>query len=101
FARIDCMELLLNKGANPNFKNQQGETALMCSVHDLDKMKLLLDHGANPNASTLAGNTALLIAAHGPNKNEIIKLLLAKGADPLVTNQKGENPMIRAALFGD
>ncbi len=43
-------EMLL-QNANPNLKNQSGETALHhCIVsNDLDKIDLLLSHGANPN----------------------------------------------------
>ena len=101
YSSIDIMQLLLEKGSNPNAKNMMDETPLMWSVHDAAKTKLLLDHGADINAKAKSGNTALLVASVGFGKYEIIKFLLDRGADPLVINNKKENALMRAALFGD
>ena len=101
YASIDCMQLLIEKGSNVNAKNSLDETALMWSVHDLAKMKLLIERGADINAKARSGNTALLIAAVGVVKYEAVKLLLDKGANALAVNNRKENALIRAALFGD
>jgi len=43
YSSIDCMKLLLDDHANPNEKNNAGETALMCCTQDFDKVKLLIN----------------------------------------------------------
>ena len=101
YASADCMQLLIEKGSNVNAKNKFDETALMWAVHDLAKMKLLIERGADINARAKSGNTPLLIAAVGQSKYEAVKLLLDKGADALAVNNRKENALIRAALFGD
>ncbi|HJS53210.1 MAG TPA: ankyrin repeat domain-containing protein, partial [Chitinophagaceae bacterium] len=101
YSSLDCMQLLLEKGSSPNAKNSAGETALMWSAHDLAKMKLLIHQGADINAKAKSGNTPLHIASVGQGRYETIKLLLDKGADPLAINEKKENALMRAALFGD
>jgi len=101
YSSVACMELLVEKGCNVNAKNSLDETALMWAVHDLEKMKLLLQHGADVNARAKTGNTPLLIASIGHGKYDAVKLLLDKGADASTLNNKKENALIRAALFGD
>ena len=101
YSSLHCMQLLIEKGSNVNAKNGLDETALMWSVHDLEKMKLLIQHGADVNAKAKSGNTPLLIASVGTGKYEAVKLLLDKGADASAVNNRKENALIRAALFGD
>jgi ankyrin repeat protein len=58
---------------------------------------VLLDSGANPNGSSRNGNTPLLAAA-ATGHDESVRYLLAKGADPSVTQgQSGYSPMHMAA----
>ena len=101
YSTANCMELLIQKGSNVNAKNSLDETALMWALHDLAKTKLLIRHGADVNAKAKSGNTPLLIASVGHGKYEAVKLLLDKGADALAINNRKENALIRAALFGD
>ena len=101
YASVDCMQLLIEKGSNVNAKNKIDETALMWSVHDLAKMKLLIQHGADVNAKAKTGNTPLLIASVGHGKYDAVKLLIDKGADVLAVNNRKENALVRASLFGD
>ena len=101
YSSVDCMQLLIEKGSNVNAKNKIDETALMWAVHDLAKMKLLIRNGADVNARAKSGNTPLLIAAVGHGKYETVKLLIDKGANALAVNERKENALIRAALFGD
>jgi ankyrin repeat protein len=77
----------------------------------------LLEHGANPNARILkgsrkspssasdrpkiglAGATPLLLAA-GTGDMEVMKALLAKGADPKLTTNDGTTPLMAASGVG-
>jgi ankyrin repeat protein len=101
YSSIECMQLLIEKGSNVNAKNKIDETPLMWSLHDPAKMKLLLQHGADVNAKPKTGNTPLLIASVGHGKYDAIKLLIDNGADPLAINNRKENALMRASLFGD
>ena len=101
YSSFDALQLLIDKGSNVNAKNGLDETALMWAVHDLAKMKLLIQHGADVNAKAKSGNTPLLIACVGNGKYEAVKLLLDNGANVSAVNNRKENALMRAALFGD
>jgi ankyrin repeat protein len=101
FASIDCMKLLLQNKANPNFKNKYGETPLMLCVHDITKMKLLLQYGANINDSAPSGNTALLTACGAGSSYVIVKWLIENGADPLAKRWGNETTLMRASQYSD
>jgi len=72
------VELMLNKGADPNRKNLHGETALFkaINVDRLDYVTALLAHNANPN---LPGPKHMLWPA--VHKLDILEALLVKGAN--------------------
>ena len=78
---LEGMGFLVGKGADVNARNESGATALIWSATDIAKVRLLLDHGADVNAATRRGRTALLIAALSDGSAEIVRLLLAKGAN--------------------
>ncbi|KAL4238698.1 hypothetical protein ACF0H5_003405 [Mactra antiquata] len=62
----DIVEILLQKGADPNFKDEEGDTPLFAALdHELDERipTLLLDNGADVNIRNNAGNTAFMQAA--------------------------------------
>jgi ankyrin repeat protein len=107
--------LLLEKGANPN-ADGIGYTPLHAAVlrSDLSLVKALLMHGANPNApitkgtplrrnsqdfnlpATLIGATAYWLAAKFVEP-EIMRSLLASGADPHLPLKDGTTPLMAAA----
>lgn len=72
------VELMLEKGADPNRKNQRGETALFKAINAdrLDHVTFLLAHNANPN---LPGPKHMLWPA--VHKPDILEMLLEKGAN--------------------
>ena len=53
------VEQLLQRGADPNVKDQRGFTPLHMAVYSgsLEVVQLLLEHGANPDAKDVGGKT--------------------------------------------
>ena len=96
----DAMRMLLDKGASVNAANGAGLTALMMSVTDIDKVSLLLERGADVNLVTKRGRSALLLAAMSDNSAGIVRLLMAKGADPKVVDVLKVNAL-NAAVRGN
>jgi ankyrin repeat protein len=86
------VRLLLEKGADPNARNDAGATALMWAVDDLEKTRLLVERGADVNAKSEDGRTPLMIACGLFGNSELVKLLLDHGANVAVKV---------GALFGD
>ena len=101
YSTTTCMQLLLDKGADPNATNKLGETAIMWCTHDIGKTKLLLNYKAGVNIKTTTGNTAFLSACVGNAPAEMIALMLQYGADPLMKNNNNQTSLIRTAIYGD
>ncbi len=79
------VKMLLDAGAEPEGANQDGQTALMLAIKtgETPVVETLIKAGAKVNAIEKFHNqTPLMWAAAAPkNAGEIVKLLLAKGAD--------------------
>jgi ankyrin repeat protein len=83
-----AVKKLLDDGVDVNTKYRYGVTALTyaCDHGHVEVVKALLDHGADVNVKdTFYGLTPLMIAVspaqkRKPEHNDIVKLLLAKGA---------------------
>jgi ankyrin repeat protein len=86
---------LLEKGADPNTKNDAGATALLWAVDDAEITRQLLEHNADPNVKSADGLTPLMMAAAHLGSVEVVKLLLDHGAKP-----EG-NVLARAGGIGD
>jgi ankyrin repeat protein len=82
---LRMVKALLDAGANVEGPNQDGETALMIAVKggELPVVQLLLDRGAKVNTIEKFHNQTALMwaAASSKNAGEMVKMLLAKGAD--------------------
>lgn len=88
----DLVITLLNKGADPDFQDRNGETPLCLAIWNstpVDSViKRLLKAGANPNTSRRLRKVSVLeetmIAYQGTNKDvmRLVRLLLQAGADP-------------------
>src|SRR5215471_5074775 len=79
------VKALLDAGAKPEAPNPDGETALMLAIKtgELPIVEMLIKAGANVNTIEKFHNQTPLMyaAAASRNAGEMVKLLLAKGAD--------------------
>jgi len=121
--QTDIVAAMLDKGADPNYRDANSFTALHAAVRDSDygedgpqraaavaSVKVLLAHGADVNARlnqekptvrgldelAFQGATPLALAAE-VNNLDAIKALVAGGADPNIPTEKGTTPLMLAA----
>ena len=97
---LDAMRLLLDKGADVNARSAAGATALMWAATDIAKVRLLVDRGADVKVASSLGHTALQLAAMSDGSAEIVRLLLAHGADSKAVD-KGNMSVLAAAAAGN
>src|SRR5262249_47829741 len=76
------LKKLLDSGMKPDAKTTEGTTALMLAARDPAKVKLLIERGADVNARAATGIGPLMVAALYPGNEEVVGLLLQKGAGP-------------------
>jgi len=89
----EAAKLLIEAGAELNYKNVDGSTALITSVvfGTTDVARLLIDSGADLNITNNLGSTALHTGAFF-GRTEIAKALLDKNADKTIKNNAGQTP---------
>ncbi|XP_054035996.1 ankyrin repeat and SOCS box protein 3 isoform X2 [Dryobates pubescens] len=95
----EIMEILLEKGASKECKDDFGITPLFVAAQygQLESLRLLVSHGADVNCQAKDKATPLLIAAQ-EGHTQCVELLLAKGADPnLYCNEDNWQLPIHAA----
>ncbi len=100
--KVEDVELLLDRGADINHKDQFGSTALLdAAIHgDAKIVELLLNRGADVHhRSTFWGDTALFKAAIF-GFPEIVELLLDRGADIHHQDNFGNTALIDATRSG-
>jgi len=98
-----AVELLVSKGVDVKARTKRGDTALAnaCNGGNLASAKLLIEKGADVNSVDYRGYTPLMHAAYyDGDAPELIRLLLAKGANVNVTGE-GETPLMLAAKRGE
>ena len=99
---IDCVQLLLDRNADVNSKdNRRGMAALIVAaiVGKIECMRLLLERGADVNSRDNDGHTSLLFATQ-EGKIECMRLLLDRNADVNIKDNKGCTALISAAEEG-
>merc|ERR1719383_215399 len=94
-------KLLLEKGADPNIQNSDGETALYLAARYSNKgmAKLLIEKGADINVQNSYGETPLMGASlmtFGDYEG-VTKLLLEKNADPKIKDNLGKTALDKAS----
>uniref|UniRef100_A0ABD2XSG4 Ankyrin repeat protein n=1 Tax=Trichogramma kaykai TaxID=54128 RepID=A0ABD2XSG4_9HYME len=102
--KVDVMQLLLERGADPNLANAEGSTPfhIICSNRscDADLVNILRKYSLDKyrplqvNAQDKSGNTPLHLAFQlGICGVEKAKLMLLCGANPNIANKKGFTPL--------
>ena len=94
---IDVVRLLIGKGANLDWQDRQGKTALIKAVYanKIDTVKLLIKSGAKVSMRDQFGDTALMSAVFR-GEPLLVEYLLAQGDSPLLINHVGDTPLIVA-----
>ena len=94
---------LLGLGADVNFRDHKGKTALhrAAKAGFVETLGILLEHGASVEIADANGETALFEVVHstiknGHNRIDAAQKLLKAGADPLHTTAKGKTPLSAA-----
>ena len=101
---IDCVKLMLARGANINLPGDEGVTPLMTSVRvsyrgTIEITELLIKKGAKVNARASKGSTVLMYASSGVAAHyedeyvRVVWLLIKNGAKVNVKNQMGATPL--------
>ena len=101
---ISIVKLLLEKGADPNVKdNIFKETALISALSkgQMEVAKLLIEKGADPNVIDENNGKTVLMLAVTTGQMEVAKLLLEKGADPNVRGGNGKTALWWAEYHHD
>ena len=80
YGDAEMLKSLLDRGADPNHRNDVGATALMWAVEDGEMVRVLLDGGADVNARSVDGRSALTIASGQTRSGAIVQLLIDRGA---------------------
>ena len=82
--QVEIVKELLKQGADPNFQNEHGQTALhVCN--EIETIQILLSYGANPNITDCNGDTPLHHASITVRVDKM-RQLLNQGADPNALN---------------
>jgi hypothetical protein len=94
-ARVECVRLLADAGANVNARDGDGNTPLHeASLTDVEKE--LLERGADVNARNKDGETPIFTNVD----NEAIPLFIEHGADLTIRNNNGQTVMEAAQEKG-
>jgi ankyrin repeat protein len=103
---VDEIEFLLDLGANPNVRTEEGMTPLMIiaghsgygnteSEQIAKVMRMLIKHGAQVNARGNLGGTPLIHAV-ADGSMVAIRALVEAGADINLANNHGQSPLLIA-----
>ncbi|WP_041990698.1 ankyrin repeat domain-containing protein [Capnocytophaga cynodegmi] len=95
----ELYDILINKGANIDEKNENGANALLLAIphiKDLKEAQYFIKKGLSLKSIDNNGDNALFYAARNGNQ-KIINQLIKKGLNPKTLNNKGQNLMFAAS----
>ena len=94
--RPDITEILLLNGANPNFRDHAGKTALVYAVLTSEEiLRLLLKYGADPNIPDNNKRTPLMLASLDVGtESSVIEALIDYGADINAQDKDGMTALL-------
>ncbi|KAI0161990.1 ankyrin repeat-containing domain protein [Xylariaceae sp. FL1272] len=98
--------LLLEKGADPNLMDPNGQTPFSRAISDrtvdMDMVKLLFDSGADINGLDNRTSQILLSRAAGAGFKDVVELQLSMGLDPMAVDElTGKSPILMAIENSD
>jgi ankyrin repeat protein len=96
--RFRVAEYLLEAGADPNLTDKRGFAPVHIAVarNDVMLVECLLDQGAPINVRTQSDGKTLLVIAASAGFEEMVEMLLSRGADPSILDGGGKSPLERA-----
>lgn len=101
FGHVAPARLLLDRGADVNLEDSEGETALFvaCENGRVDVVRLLLDRGADVDRPDSMGTTSLNIACYR-GYVDVARMCIEGGADVEKADHDGQAPLYLACLAG-
>lgn len=103
---VDVAKLLIEREKDINYKDSNGDTALMYAVEtekfNKEICELLLSKGADINATDGNGGNTILINITGirGNNEDKIKFIIDNGANVNASNQVKMTPLLQASMSG-
>ena len=100
-AQIPNIDLLLEKGADLEAKDDDGQTPLVVGIQSqgFETVRYLLERGADLEARDRHGQTPLMVAIQ-KDILETVNLLLEKGANLEARDNNGHTPLVMAVRSG-
>jgi ankyrin repeat protein len=98
---VNSVKVLLDKGADINMKNINGDTVLLnaSNLGQTEMVKMFLEKGADVNACNNWGRTPMIDATRC-RRTEIVSILLDNGADINKAENNGDTPLYVALQEG-
>ena len=100
--KLETLEFLLSKGADPFLKNEKGRNVLLIAAQYgcTDVIERLLSFGVDIDSRDDEGHTSLMCAA-ALAKSQAVNCLLENGADPALTANNGRSLLHFACQGGN
>ena len=90
---IEILQYLVSNGADVNYKTPEGKSVLEFALNDKPTLEFLLKSGARVNPRIIAKNFYIC------ENNEVLRLLIANGANINARGEFGETPLKRIIGF--